>query len=442
MSDTNRHDRTRAEGPPPRVIVSTGVGRLHFVETASALHHAGEHVELITGWIPSLRQRRLANLTGRLLGRGNLADRLAVRECAGVLPRSQIHSCGFAEGLSALARRFLQTNGQPWTSAQRAAWQAFGRSSRKFVRDADIFHVRSGAGQGGAIARARSLGMRVVADHSIAHPDFMAESLNPEFARYGLPAFAGSRDPFWNMVLQDCHDANEILVNSHFVAETFEARGFPAERIKTAYLGVRPDFFSLKSSYDVAAPVRLLFTGGFNVRKGAGYLIDALNMADPSRRRFALTVVGAAEEFERIRRFHPVSDRDTFIGPVLQDRLKAYLREADIYVFPTLSEGCAKSAMEALAAGVPVVTTRECGLPAVHDEHAYLVPSRNAEVLAAALDKLAADHGLRERLGRAGAAVVAARYTWDSYGTDVRRMHEALMHPQVPGPAVAAAVER
>lgn len=413
--------------PPPRSILSSGIGRLHFVETASALHYVGEHVELITGWIPSRSQRWLADLAGRLIGRRNLADRLIARECAGVLPRDRIHGCAIAEGASVLARRFLKTNGQPWPAAQRAAWQAFGRSSCKHLRDANIFHVRTGAGQGGAIARARSLGMRIVADHSIAHPDFIAESLNPEFARYGLPAFSGGRDPFWSLVLQDCRDADEILVNSHFVAETFHARGFPANRIKVAYLGVRRDFFSLKSAYPAAGPIRLLFTGGFNVRKGAGYLIDALNIADPTRKRFALTVVGATDEFERIRRFHAVSERDTFVGPVLQDRLKTYLSEADIYVFPTLSEGCAKSAMEALAAGVPVITTRECGLPAVHDEHAYVVPSRNALALATALDRLGSDRELRERLGRAAASVVASQYTWDLYGLGVRRMHEALL---------------
>jgi len=421
------HEKLSRDGTTPRALLSTGMGRLHFVETASSLHLAGEHVELITGWIPSRRQRRLADFAGRIIGRANLFDRFAVREYGGALPPNRIHSCGLAEAASALAHRFLRTNGRPWPVAQRATWQAFGRSSRKYIREADIFHVRTGAGQGGAIARAKALGMRIVADQSIAHPDCMAESLNPELSRYGLPPVAGSRNPFWDLVLQDCKDADVILVNSDFVAETFRARGFPDHRLHTAYLGVRPDFFSLKAAYGSGSVVRVLFTGAFNVRKGAGYLIDALNLVDPTRKRFALTVVGAADEFEHIRRFHPVSPHDTFVGPVLQERLKAYLSEADVYVFPTLCEGCAKSAMEAMAAGVPVITTRECGLPAVHGQDAYIVPARDTGSLAAALELLAGDQDLRERLGRSAATAVATRYTWELYGRAVRQMHEGLL---------------
>jgi len=421
---------SNAQGP--RVVLSSCIGRLHFVQLASALHHAGEHVEMITGWIPSAREKRLADLAGRIVGRANLATRLATRECSDFLPRDRLHSCALAEGGAALARRFLRTNGQPWASAQRIAWRAFGASSRRYIRAADVFHVRSGAGQGGAIARAREVNMRTVADHSIAHPDFMAASLNPEFSRYGLPAFGGSADPFWNLVLQDCHDADVVVVNSQFVSDTFQAHGFPAERIRVAYWGVRQDFLALKTIYPQPRFIRILFTGSFSVRKGAGYLLDALNKLDPGRNKYRLTVVGAVDEFEPIRRFHSVSDHDTFVGPVLQDRLKEYLRDSDLYVFPTLCEGCAQSAMEALAAGIPVVTTAECGLPAVSGEHACIVQSRSVDALASAIQNLADNRDLREHIGRNGASLVARDFSWQHLGMNIRRIHEELCsHSQI-----------
>ena len=64
-----------------------------------------------------------------------------------------------------------------------AAW-----GSRKYLKDADVLLVRSGAGQSGAIRKARGNGLAIVTDHSIAHPAFMHQALREEFARFGLAA--------------------------------------------------------------------------------------------------------------------------------------------------------------------------------------------------------------------------------------------------------------
>jgi len=119
--------------------------------------------------------------------------------------------------MGAVFHHFLRGNSRMRPAAMRLAWQCFGLESRRYLHDAHIFHVRSGAGQGGALSRARARGMKSVADHSIAHPDFMAHVLNPVLERYGVSPFAGAKDPFWDLVLRDCHDADAVLVNSDFV---------------------------------------------------------------------------------------------------------------------------------------------------------------------------------------------------------------------------------
>jgi glycosyltransferase involved in cell wall biosynthesis len=421
MSEYSAADRS------PRVVLSTGVGRIHFVETASALWEAGEDVRLLTGWVPSGRHDWLVNAAGAIVGRPNLARRLAVRRAGGSLPPDRLRMCAVAEGVAALGQRFFRSRGTAWPAVSRAVWKNFGRASRRHLHDLDVFHVRSGGGQGGAIAKARALNAITVADHSIAHPSFMARVLNPLFDRYGMPQLTGADDPFWNLVLQDCKDADAILVNSDFVRDTFTSEGFEPGKIHVAYLGVRRDFLALKQEYSLPKPARLLFTGGFTARKGAGDLLDAVASLNRAAARFELTVVGSLPESPALLKQHPPSQGVHFAGMVLQDELKKYLRTADMYVFPTLAEGCAKSAMEAMAAGVPVITTRECGLPARHMEHAYIVPSGDVAALQAAIETLAADEPLRRHIGTAGARLVAESFSWSDYGMAVKRFHESLL---------------
>jgi glycosyltransferase involved in cell wall biosynthesis len=116
------------------------------------------------------------------------------------------------------------------------------------------------------------------------------------------------------------------------------------------------------------------------------------------------------------------------ITPFLpQDDLKSRLAEFDLFVFPTLVEGCARSGMEALAAGLPVVTTANCGLPAVHGNTAFYVPLGSAESLAEAIEELAENDYLREKIGRAGAALISQHYTWDHYGRNVFNLFQNII---------------
>ena len=134
-----------------------------------------------------------------------------------------------------------------------------------------------------------------------------------------------------------------------------------------------------------------------------------------------LTVVGTVAEAQALISRSSLADRLNCVGHLPQDSLKDYLANADIYVFPSLAEGCASSGMEAMAAGLPVITTRESGLPITHGEDGWVVPAKSVEKLADAIRKLAAVGPLREQLGLAAAEKIANGFTWQSYA---RRVHE------------------
>jgi glycosyltransferase involved in cell wall biosynthesis len=103
------------------------------------------------------------------------------------------------------------------------------------------------------------------------------------------------------------------------------------------------------------------------------------------------------------------------------------LAEADMFVFPTLIEGCSRSAMEAAAAGLPVITTESCGLPLVDGKSVLLVPPNDSEALAQAISRVAMNQSLRETLGRNAAETISHHYTWPQYGQELLRVYQRIL---------------
>ena len=407
-----------------KIIISSGLGKLHFHETVRAAALAGMDIEFIAGWLPSKSQSRWVNALGHLLGERSLAARMQARTVDH--PRVTMRSNALAE-FGGRAMTYLL---KPIASSETLSGIAFafaGARSRKLLHDADIFHVRSGAGQGGAIHTAREHGMRVLTDHSIAHPAYVDEVLGPEHRRLGLPYKTWATDGLWTRVLRDCHQADRLLVNSDFVKRTFVERGFPQDRIDVAYLGVKEQFFSIKRDYSIEGPVRLLFTGNFGVRKGVATLLESVRILRRQGLDVRLRLVGNLADGSTCLRD---SDSEFFTHTpfVPPEQLPQALIEADMFVFPTLVEGSSRSAMEAAAAGLPVVTTENCGLPlSAEKQEVVYVPLSNPDALATAVSELASDERRRMQIGLNAASHIQRDYTWPRYGTQLMHVYSKLL---------------
>jgi len=410
-----------------KVTLSTGLGRLHFVQAANALHEAGVDLTVIQGWIPSkLLTDSVIDKLGTLIGSPGLSVGMNKRRLE-FLPTGRNIGLAWPEIILTLLlitnRKIRISRG----SASSIGWHLFGKASQRHLNSPEVFHVRSGAGGGGAIQTARKNGAKIIVDHSIAHPDFLQSTLQQEFLRAGRPIWFSTENPFWEQVINDCKNTDVLLVNSHFVKSTFVERGFDPNKIVVSYLGVRKDFFGLKKQYDIKDErIQLLFTGQFGLRKGARYLIEGLEMLAKQGIDFRLTVLGDASEAQQFIKKSKISDRVQLLGFIPQDALKSYLTASDIYVFPSLGEGSASSAMEAMAAGLPVVSTLETGLPAIHGKDALIIPAKDPTAIRDALLKLATDEHLRRRLGQTAAKKISQSYRWSDYGRNVTTLYQAI----------------
>jgi glycosyltransferase involved in cell wall biosynthesis len=159
----------------------------------------------------------------------------------------------------------------------------------------------------------------------------------------------------------------------------------------------------------------VLFVGALQARKNVTRLVEAFeSLSEPWRLALAgaTSGYGAAEILERISR-SPSRSRIEITGYLDQQSLDALLARASIFAFPSLDEGFGIPVLEAMAWGVPVITSNRSALAEVAGDAALLVDPDCRDQIAAALERLAGRSDLRDDLIAAGKQR-AAQFTWDA----------------------------
>jgi glycosyltransferase involved in cell wall biosynthesis len=407
-----------------KVIISTGQGRLHLIESAKSLIKLGIDIKIITGWVPSKKiSDNLINFFGTLIGRKNLASGLRKRNIEN-FDDENIFTCSFSEFYIQFLFFLSNYKVLKRDSAAISGWKLYGWQSKKHLKDVTIFHVRSGAGQGGAIERAKNNGLKVIVDHSIAHP----KELNNQI----LKSLNGNSDDpslntlkrFWKLVLKDCSEADVIVVNSDYVKDSFIENGFSADKISVIPLGIKKEFWKLKKNYLIKGESKLLFTGGFGRRKGAQIIIEAFNQLNKISDRYTLDVLGSVMNDIETPEWFKNHKNVNLHGHIPQEKMFSFLKKSDIYIFPSYSEGAAQSLKEAMAAGLPVIATYQSGAPIEHMKNGIIIKDHCVSSLIKAIMLLNEDSNLREYLGRNAAKTIQDSHTWDNYGKQLLKIYK------------------
>ncbi len=160
---------------------------------------------------------------------------------------------------------------------------------------------------------------------------------------------------------------------------------------------------------------RLLYTGRLAAAKGLPILFQALAQVVPHHPDLVLTLVGDGSDrqaLETLAAALKLTPYLRFVGYQSQNAVCQYLHNSDIFVLPSFSEGLPVALMEALAAGVPVITTPIAGVSELVEQgiNGYLVPPGAVEPLAQRIDELLEDASLRQQLGQAGHLKVAQNF--------------------------------
>jgi len=269
--------------------------------------------------------------------------------------------------------------------------------------------------------RAQTLGRPFFLDRTIAHPAAFARIEAELHRRY--PAWCPDAKPRPDYLAaaeaEEHQRAHRIVVGSAFARDTLLAEGIAPEKVRVNPYGVDWSRFAAppeaSTAREAARPLRFLYLGSLLARKGVPVLLDAWRAFGARRGDAELWLAGHCGEHER--RLIPELPGLRLLGLVPRAEVPRLFAQIDVFVLPSFFEGFSLVLLEALAAGVPVISTPNAGALDLGLGASYgrIVPAGSVEALTAAFEDYRAAPPDRASV-RAATTLIARDFSWEAYG--------------------------
>jgi glycosyltransferase involved in cell wall biosynthesis len=217
-----------------------------------------------------------------------------------------------------------------------------------------------------------------------------------------------------------------IAVSECSKQDAVRALGLAPEKISVIHSGVAEPFFQTDAAATAAVRTRYglerpfaLFVGTIEPRKNIDALLDAWDgLPADVRQQFALVIAGPAGWASAATKARVEGHR--YLGYVPEEELAPLTAAATVFAYPSLYEGFGFPVAQAMAAGVPVVTSNLSSLPEIAGDAALLVDPRSPEEIRGAISRLLLSPGLREELAARG-RLRANRFRWSTCAAESLR---------------------
>lgn len=301
-------------------------------------------------------------------------------------------------------------DGPVWASPPRTLWVLLRFIALTLSGQVDIVHLNlserlSIARKGLFLAWAKLLHLPVIVHHHGA--EFVTE-------------YDSRPGPYRWAVRWCVHQADHNLVlGQRWRRYLVDRLGVPGERVSVFYNAIADPGRRERAVQAGAGEGHVVMLANLSPRKGVSDLLAAAESLKNRGRPVRLTLAGGGQ-LDRYKR--EAADRGLgalcrFTGWVDSARAAALLRSADLFVLPSYQEGLPMAILEALATGVPVVTTRVGSIPEVlsDDQTCRFVTPGDAQMLAEVIDTLMADPAARVALAANGRALFEQRFQIERY---------------------------
>jgi glycosyltransferase involved in cell wall biosynthesis len=253
-------------------------------------------------------------------------------------------------------------------------------------------------------------------------------------AHFGVEGVQVPRDPVYRAAYGRLFQVAARLIA---LSEDFRSRlialGCPAEKIAVVHLGVDPFAFSYcPPAPDATRPVHFFATARMVEKKGTRYTLEALAQVRRTHPEIRYTHIGGGPmeaELNALAAQLGIADICDFQGAQPNPVVRAEMRAADIFVLPSVTaangdeEGTPVTLYEAMATGLPILSTRHSGIPEVvrDGENGYLAPERDSASLAANMIHMIENPHQWAGMAERGRALIEERY--DVYKETARLEH-------------------
>lgn len=305
-----------------------------------------------------------------------------------------------------------------WYLLKRQGQMSFGELTELFAKVNRLFGdrvVRRGLGNSNAVwgfngaaleifKHAREKGITCILEQTIAPRRIERELLLEEAIRWpqwqpgldidlrtGLDLLAEREEAEWEL-------ADQIICGSNFVLEGLKARGVSTRKCSVVPYGVEMDHLQPAHTAASKKNLNVLFAGEIGLRKGVPYLLEALRAIDSPESIHVKLVGSVAIDRPCLARYDRWCE---VVGPVPRSQMSELYDWADVLVLPSICEGSATVTYEAMARGLPIITTPNSGSLIRDGVDGFVVPIRDANALAENILLLSGDSILRTHMANA-----------------------------------------
>jgi glycosyltransferase involved in cell wall biosynthesis len=289
----------------------------------------------------------------------------------------------------------------------------------------DVFHCLSGFGLAAHAVAKQRFGALTVCDRGSTHIVSQDELLREEHDRWGLE-FAGVPRSMVSRELAEYEECDAIVVPSTHARRSFLDWGIPPHKVHLVPWGVDLELFR---PVETGRPSRftVLFVGTISVRKGIGYLLEALHDR-ASRGELDILLAGEVEPAVRpiLRRFE---GSFRHLGHLPRSQLASVYSRASVLVLPSVEEGLALVLAQAMACGLPVIATTSTGAEDLVTDGAegFIVPIRDPAAIAERVDELRRNDSLLQSMQESAKRRARSLAAWTSYGDSIVRLYRSLL---------------
>ena len=235
--------------------------------------------------------------------------------------------------------------------------------------------------------------------------------------------------------------ADLILPVSEHWREKLIELGAPADRTLVHRMGINPDYFSFRERKAHQRPMRIATTARLTEKKGLEYGVEAVAMAAEKNPdvKVHYDIIGDGPLRKKVAALiekHGLQERVTMHGAITLEEVRDLLAQADVFILPSVTasdgdkEGVPVSLMEAMAMGMPVISTWHSGIPELVNDgvSGCLVPERDVEALADRICWMSENRGQWAELGRAGRKKVEREFNLDLLHDRLVELYHALLN--------------
>lgn len=271
---------------------------------------------------------------------------------------------------------------------------------------------------------ARRKGLRTVGEQFIATADAEARQMAEQWSRWpdwdaGTASGASTRMSQFERETWDALD--RITCMSDYVADTLVQAGVEPRKISVVPYPCQATAAPTDRT-SRNGPLHIGFVGGIGLRKGAPYFLETARRFEPAKVRF--TMVGEMQL--KSEKLLPYAKHVKFVPPVPRSEIPMWMDKFDAFFFPSTCEGSAGAVMEAMASGLPVLTTRESGTRVRHGVEGFVCRYDDLDGYEAAIRRLSTEGDLRVAMGNAARAR-AMSYSTETYGDDLTKLFAAIV---------------